>query len=124
MRPGADDCIVQTMKTNLALCVLAVSLAACCASAPAGQGPAVGSVPAELREAEKLDPFYKKHVAVAGFPILGSERVSEAASVWGSVASRTVSVSVSTFSFNHQVSKFANCRFSSPRHLPDQLLFR
>jgi len=37
----------------------------------------VGSVPAELREAERLDPFYKKHVAVAGFPILGSERVSD-----------------------------------------------
>ena len=41
--------------------------------------PRVTEVPAELRAARELDDFYQKHCAVAGFPILGSERVSDAA---------------------------------------------
>jgi len=37
----------------------------------------VGPVPDSLRSARDLDPFYVKHVAVSGFPILGSRRVSD-----------------------------------------------
>ena len=39
----------------------------------------VGPVSETLREARQLDPFYEKHYAVRGFPILGSARVSDAA---------------------------------------------
>src|SRR5205085_4242990 len=40
------------------------------------------SKPLELRVTEppsdwKLSPFYKKHVSVRGFPVLGSEKVSD-----------------------------------------------
>jgi len=42
-------------------------------------GDSVGPVPDELRAAEGLDEFYAKYIAVAGFPILGSSRVSDAA---------------------------------------------
>lgn len=38
----------------------------------------VTEVPKELREAAKLDPFYKKHVDYDGLPILSSEKVSDA----------------------------------------------
>ena len=41
--------------------------------------PEVAPVSDELRASRGLDPFYVKHVDVAGFPILGSERVSDAA---------------------------------------------
>ena len=37
----------------------------------------VGPVPAKLRRTWKLDRFYGKHVELDGFPILGSERVSD-----------------------------------------------
>lgn len=37
----------------------------------------VGDVPKELREALKLDPFYKKHLDCKGIPILTSEQVSD-----------------------------------------------
>jgi alpha-glucosidase len=39
----------------------------------------VGEVPQELREKLKLDPFYEKHVAYKGYPILASKKVSDAA---------------------------------------------
>ncbi len=39
----------------------------------------VGPVPETLRAERELDPFYQKHVDLAGFPILGSKRVSGAA---------------------------------------------
>ena len=39
----------------------------------------VGPVPEQLRLERDLDPFYGKHCAVEGFPILGSMRVSDAA---------------------------------------------
>ena len=46
----------------------------------AGQDtPKVGPVPDAVREAFKLDAFYKKHVDYHGFPILSSEKVSDAA---------------------------------------------
>jgi hypothetical protein len=37
----------------------------------------VSSVPAELVETFQLNSFYKKHVSVHGFPVLGSENVSD-----------------------------------------------
>lgn len=39
----------------------------------------VGPVPDVLRQQLQLAPFYQKHVAVAGFPIVGSAQVSDAA---------------------------------------------
>jgi len=39
----------------------------------------VGPVPETLREQLKLAPFYQKHIAVAGFPIVGSAKVSDRA---------------------------------------------
>ncbi|MEW6071104.1 MAG: peptidylprolyl isomerase [Planctomycetota bacterium] len=65
--------------------LLSILLLLPAASPHPGQGasgdplPAVGTVPATLREARQIDPFYQKHLAVAGFPILGSVRVSDAA---------------------------------------------
>lgn len=41
----------------------------------------VGAPPAELREGLGLDPFYRKHIDAEGFPILGSEKVPDAAFV-------------------------------------------
>lgn len=41
--------------------------------------PAVGPVPAALREELRLDPFYQKHISLAGFPVLGSTNVSDTA---------------------------------------------
>jgi alpha-glucosidase len=41
--------------------------------------PKVGPVPEALRAEWKLSPFYKKHVDLAGFPLLSSEKVSDAA---------------------------------------------
>src|SRR6516165_5962270 len=37
----------------------------------------VTEVPAAVRERFGLDPFYKKYLAVKGFSILGSEKVSD-----------------------------------------------
>jgi cyclophilin family peptidyl-prolyl cis-trans isomerase len=39
----------------------------------------VGPVPDAVREAFDLDPFYKKHLDVGGLPVVGSEKVSDAA---------------------------------------------
>lgn len=47
-----------------------------CPFLQAADGP-VGPVPAELRERHRLGEFYQKHVTIHGFPILGSERVSD-----------------------------------------------
>ncbi len=41
--------------------------------------PKVGPVPKKLREERKLDPFYTKYVDYKGYPILGSEKVSDMA---------------------------------------------
>jgi cyclophilin family peptidyl-prolyl cis-trans isomerase len=39
----------------------------------------VGPVPDAVRETFDLDPFYKKHLDVGGLPVVGSEKVSDAA---------------------------------------------
>lgn len=38
---------------------------------------AVGAPPVKVRAAWKLDPWYQKHVEVAGFPIVGSKKVTD-----------------------------------------------
>jgi hypothetical protein len=48
--------------------------------APAPE-PRVVEVSKELRERLKLDPFYQKHLDLAGLPVLGSAKVSDAALV-------------------------------------------
>lgn len=60
------------MSRLLALLALALS--------PGADGPApypVVTPPEELRSSLGLDPFYARHVDCGGFPILGSERVSD-----------------------------------------------
>jgi cyclophilin family peptidyl-prolyl cis-trans isomerase len=52
-------------------------LCAVTAASPLAQTNAVGPVPDALRRELKLDAFYQKHIAVAGFPILGSINVSD-----------------------------------------------
>src|SRR5688572_14614900 len=39
----------------------------------------VGPVPDKVRETFRLAPFYKKHVDAHGFPIVSSDKVSDAA---------------------------------------------
>lgn len=58
--------------------------AATCVFAPGLEGtPSVpikiSGVPDDLRQALHLSPFYKKHVDAKGFPVLGSEKVQDAA---------------------------------------------
>ncbi len=65
------------MSRITALVVVALVLSPSCRVA--ATVPDVGPVPASLHAARELDPFYQKHTSVAGFPILGSERVSDAA---------------------------------------------
>lgn len=47
--------------------------------APPVDGPKVGPVPEKLRAEWKLSPFYRKHLDLKGFPVLSSDRVSDAA---------------------------------------------
>jgi len=57
------------MRALLCLCLLAL-----CGSAVSGEPPfRVEPVPAEM----KLDGFYKKYVNANGYPIVGSEKVSD-----------------------------------------------
>ncbi|WP_020472590.1 hypothetical protein [Zavarzinella formosa] len=55
-------------------CLLIVLLAV-----PGAETPKVGPVPDALRTEWKLSPFYKKHIDLKGFPLLSSEKVSDAA---------------------------------------------
>ena len=43
--------------------------------------PRVVAVSKDLRDKLKLDPFYQKHLDLAGLPILSSDKVSDAALV-------------------------------------------
>ncbi len=65
------------MFRRIALLSFAAALPLACAVVPAV--PDVGPVPEALRAERELDPFYRKHTSVAGFPILGSAKVSDAA---------------------------------------------
>ncbi len=60
-------------------CIL-VLLAGCLVSAViAGEPAKVGPVPDDVREKFKLAAFYEKHVAVNGFPVVSSAKVSDEA---------------------------------------------
>src|SRR5262245_19359950 len=55
-------------------------LACLWAPAAAADTPAkVGPVPDKVRETFRLAPFYKKHIDAHGFPIVSSDKVSDAA---------------------------------------------
>jgi alpha-glucosidase len=41
--------------------------------------PQIGPVPEPLRKEWRLSPFYKRHVDLQGFPLLSSDKVSDAA---------------------------------------------
>ncbi len=58
--------------------LLLLSVWTACTAGVAGD-ESVGPVPDSLRQARNLDAFYQKHLAVNGFSILGSEKVSDAA---------------------------------------------
>ena len=58
--------------------LLLLSVWTACTAGVAGD-ERVAPVPDSLREARNLDAFYQKHLAVNGFSILGSEKVSDAA---------------------------------------------
>ena len=58
--------------------VLAVLGAPRLLSAQETAAPKVSEIPAEVRAAFKLAPFYKKHLDYHGFPIVSSEKVSDA----------------------------------------------
>lgn len=58
------------MKTILALILT-------CVSTSLSRGAEVGPVPDQLRSQWDIDPFYQKYLAVNGFPILSSEKVSD-----------------------------------------------
>lgn len=64
------------MKLNFFVLMLAGVLAAPSPDLAAG---VVGPVPEELRGRLQLEGFYQKHIAVSGFPIVGSAKVSDAA---------------------------------------------
>lgn len=64
---------VQTLLLTLATAGLLLS------NRTAAEPPQVGPVPDTLRHEWKVPDFYQKHAEVAGFPILGSVRVSDAA---------------------------------------------
>lgn len=71
---------IARATTGLLLIALSAGIGA--ADQPARDaGPRweVAEPPAELIERLELDPFYRKHVSVAGFPIVSSEKVADAA---------------------------------------------
>jgi hypothetical protein len=63
----------------LAWVALSIALSAieCRAQSTVAQSP--GPIPAALRQTLGLSPFYKKHIDAKGLPILGSDKVSDAA---------------------------------------------
>ena len=75
--------IHQPYRSIVTVAMLLLSAAAPCfgddAKTVAEAAPKVGDVPAALREALKLDPFYNKHTDYNGYPILSSDKVSDQA---------------------------------------------
>src|SRR6056297_3131724 len=64
---------------TLVLAILALLIQSCECSIVSAAGPTsvVGPIPETLRENLGLAAFYQKHIAVAGFPIVGSANVSD-----------------------------------------------
>jgi hypothetical protein len=75
-KPGG----ARTMPTSWQTLMLLLLLVSPRVPARAEEPPAkVTDVPAELRDALKLDPFYKKHVSAGGLPVLSSDKVADEA---------------------------------------------
>jgi hypothetical protein len=66
---------------TLAWIALAIAAGVLAASAQPAGTKAPGPVPATVRQALNLSPFYKKYVDANGLAVLGSEKVSDAAMV-------------------------------------------
>jgi alpha-glucosidase len=66
---------------TLAWIALAIAAGVLAAAAQPAETKAPGPVPATVRQALNLSPFYKKHVDADGLAVLGSEKVSDAAMV-------------------------------------------
>ena len=79
MRPAIE--FVTRPAPGWWLGILAVIVAGPVSRLAAAEQPSwqVGPVPEALREQLELAPFYQKYLAVAGFPIVGSAHVSDAA---------------------------------------------
>lgn len=72
---------MRRSKILACICVLAVQIAAFAAASPPPPPPElkITEVPETLKASLKLSPFYKKYVDANGFPVLGSEKVQDAA---------------------------------------------
>jgi alpha-glucosidase len=69
-------------RNRRALNILVLLLLACISGRARSENtppPKVTDVPEDLREAAKLDPFYKKYVSAGGLPVLSSDKVSDQA---------------------------------------------
>ena len=80
-QPGAND----TLR-SCAVALLLLALSGCRSGptpvadpAPPPSIPKVTSVPDALRQTLNLSPFYQKYLDAAGFPVLGSDKVSDQA---------------------------------------------
>lgn len=62
------------MRRTLAIALLLALLASPLSLA---DGHKVTAVPDDVRTKWKLDPFYRKHVSVGGFPVVSSDKVSD-----------------------------------------------
>jgi hypothetical protein len=62
-------------RFGLVLAVVAISTGPAMSKDP--PSPEVAAVSKDLRDKLKLDPFYKKHLDLAGLPILASDKVSD-----------------------------------------------
>ena len=77
MKPGRQHLTRPLPVLWLGILAMLVEGVLCQPSPAEEQAWQVGPVPEALREQLKLASFYKKHIAVAGFPILGSTQVSD-----------------------------------------------
>ncbi len=64
-------------RLTLSVCAL-VLIGFACARADEPEKAQVTEVPAELRDALKLGPFYQKYASAGGIPVLSSDKVSDA----------------------------------------------
>jgi hypothetical protein len=72
----APDCIEKIVKPILCLALTTFLMTNLPARSHAAEGK-VGPVPEEIRKEFGLSDFYQKHIGIEGFPIVGSEKVSD-----------------------------------------------
>lgn len=77
MRPLFNWALTITLCTAAAYAADDASNDATPSQSPAPAALRVVAPPAELVESYKLSPFYKKLVSVGGFPVIGSDKVSD-----------------------------------------------